>query len=353
MRRDWTTPNGTPLPIRQGGDSLCLGGRGLRVLAVGWLVAPLFFCEAQGVPMNRAAASLAILILLPAPSWAKDAKEEAKEHFDKGVQLFKAKDFDGALVEFRAAYKAQPHYAVRYNVGITLYKLHRYGRAAHELQAYLIEGEGKIPDDKLAEVNEILAELQARVGSVDVECNVEGASVLVDGEHMDRTPVFFPLTLDVGEHEIEIHADGYVPFKKKIDVPGGTEQTLEVELVPGAKAEKARKKLPKGVFFGGLGVTGALALSAAITGGLALKTQADYRELDAEDDWKPVQRKAKNLALATDVLWGVAGAAAITTVMIAIFTDFEGGERKEAGLTLTPTIGTPGLICRGTRYHGC
>jgi hypothetical protein len=279
---------------------------------------------------------------------AKDAKEEAKDHFDKGVALFKTEDFEGALVEFRAAYKAQPHYAVRYNVGITLYKLHRYGQAAHELQVYLIEGEGQIPDDKLAEVNEILAELEARVGSVDVECNVEGASVFVDGEHMDKTPIFFPLQLDVGEHEIEVRAEGYKPFNKKIDVPGGTEQTLEVELVPSAKAEKASKKLHKGIFFGGLGVTGALALTAAITGGLALKTEKDYRELGVEDDWKPVQRKAKNLALATDVLWGMAGAAAIGTVVIAIFTDFTGGERKEAGLTLTPMIGTPGLTLQGS-----
>ena len=49
-------PASTAIPA--GSRSLCIGWRGLRVRAGGWLVAPLFFSGAQGVLMNRATTAL-------------------------------------------------------------------------------------------------------------------------------------------------------------------------------------------------------------------------------------------------------------------------------------------------------
>ena len=281
--------------------------------------------------MKRATLALTSLLLLaslPRVSLAEDATLEAQQRFEKGVVLFKAGDYEGALVEFRAAYKAKPHFAVRYNVGITLYKLHRYGEASQELQVYFIEGKGEIPKAKLSEVKEILSELESLVGSVDVTCGVEGAEILVDGEVRDTLPLFFPLQLDVGEHDIEVHAEGYRPFSEKVEVPGGRELTIDVELEPSANS--SRKKLKPTFFWSGVGLTSATILVAVVTGSLALKKEKEYDRLVAEDDWKPVQRSARNLAVATDALWVIAGTVAATSVILAIFTDFYGHERAQS-----------------------
>jgi tetratricopeptide (TPR) repeat protein len=74
--------------------------------------------------------AMAVIIGFASVASAGDAMEKAKVHFEKGVELFKNDDYEAALVEFKAAYRAKPHYAVRYNIGICLYELHRSGSAS-------------------------------------------------------------------------------------------------------------------------------------------------------------------------------------------------------------------------------
>ena len=99
----------------------------------------------RGVALaSLAAAAVAGAVLFaPAPALAEfpdESQEEAKVRFQKGVELFKDEDFVGALVEFKAAYNAKPHFLVRYNIGMTLYNLHRYAEAFAEPAASLAEG---------------------------------------------------------------------------------------------------------------------------------------------------------------------------------------------------------------------
>ena len=284
------------------------------------------------------------ILLGTAAAQAEDAKEKASVHFEKGVSLFKNEDYKAALVEFEAAYEAQPHFAVRYNVAICLYKLKRYGDAADQIQRYLSEGGDKIPSDKKKEIEEIYAELESLVGSLTVLSNVAGAQVLVDGKPRDRIPMLFPLKLDVGEYEIEIRAEGYEPHVEDIKLPGGEDAVIDVELVKMG----GKKKLPVAGFATMASITVALAVTAGITGGLALKKSKDYKSAPYEDGWEDEQKSGRNLALATDVLWGVTGAAALTTIILAAFTQFKKEEATESALTVQPHLLEPGLTLRGT-----
>jgi hypothetical protein len=280
---------------------------------------------------------------------AENAKEVAKERFEKGVSLFKQGDYDAALVEFKAAYKAEPHYAVRYNIGICLFKLHRYLKAYLELEAYLQEGGDEVPDGKRAEVGIILDELEALTGTLKINCNVEDADLYIDG----FSAASWIARLDVGEHTVEIEAPGYKPYKKIIEVPGGQATVVEVNLVPKSldvtgkeeevgKGEQKKEptdekdgedgdektKLPMAPFIGMAGLTGALAIVASITGGLVISKDRRFSKLTPEEDgYESIQKSGRSLALATDILWGLAGASAIATIVLAIFTDFS---RKEA-----------------------
>jgi hypothetical protein len=295
--------------------------------------------------MNRTAlataSAISIALLSPVAS-ATDAQEDAKERFEKGVSLFKEGDFEAALVEFKAAYKAKPHYAVLYNVGICLYKLHRYSEASKELRAYLTEGGKKVPKEQKHEVEGILNELETLVGDLSVICNVEGAELWVDGEYTDQLPTMFPAPLDVGVHEVEVRADGYKTVSQKVEIPGGKETTVEVQLEIDAPAVSAKKKLKPMYFWSSLGVTGALALTAIITGGVALKKEDEYAAMSYEQDWRAFKESTRKLTIATDVLWGLASASAIATIILAIKTEFK-SEKKDQKLSLSPSIEPFGL----------
>jgi len=307
-----------------------------------------------------------ILILLQAPAiGAEDTKQKAKEHFDKGVDLFKNTDYSGALVEFKAAYKTKPHYAVRYNIGITLYKLKRYGIAHVMLSAYIAEGGDKIPEDKKQEVDEILIKLQSLLGTIKVETNLENAQLFINDEPMSAWIV----KLEVGEHTVVVEAPGHDPIKKVVELPGGenvlVEALFEVEVMPPEpvkkekkkkdkkkkeKEKKKRGKLPPAALWGTLGATVAIGVAAAVTGGAAVKTNKDYEKLTYEDSaWESTQEKGEKLTLATDVLLGITGAAAIATILVAVFTDFGREKKEDVSVIVAPshtglTVGLAGAF---------
>jgi tetratricopeptide (TPR) repeat protein len=174
---------------------------------------------------------------LPAAVRAQDAKQEAIERFDKGVDLFKQGNFGGALVEFRAAYEAQPHYKVRYNIGVTLYKLNRYVEAEQELEAYPEEAGEDVEEDRRQEVQSVLYEIASYIGLLSVSCSVEGASLHVDGRLAGSLPGE-SIKLDVGEHYLEVTAEVYRPYEEQITLPGGKLVTRSVTLEPLPSTEK-------------------------------------------------------------------------------------------------------------------
>lgn len=175
-------------------------------------------------------AILALVLWAPRPAGA-GGKEEAKKHFEKGVSLFNNDDFDGALVEFMAAYQAQPHYSVRYNLGICYYKLQQYPDAVAEMTAYLMEGKEQIPEDRRNEVEELLMELKDLVAVLDVTASVADAVLYLDGVRVGPLPMDRPLQLNVGKYEVEILADGYEKFLQEVLLPGGTNQKVHAELL--------------------------------------------------------------------------------------------------------------------------
>jgi len=286
------------------------------------------------------AASLPLaVLLLGIAARAEEPIEEAKEHFEKGVKLFKNADYDAALVEFKQAYKAKSHVAVRYNIGITLYKLHRYGEAFEELESYMFEGGDEIPDERRDEVVEILKELESLLGTLKVSCDVEEARLYVDGWESEA----WEFKLEVGEHTIEVKAPGYPLYKEKVELPGGKEVLVDVILSTAPaepvviEPEEDGKKLPRAAFWSMTGATAALGITVAITGGLTLKQKEEYASLTYDDGWEAERRKGRSLALATDILLGVAGAAAVTTIVLAFFTDFEKEDDRGLSLLISPS----------------
>ncbi len=69
-----------------------------------------------------------------------DAVSAARDHFQRGVELFREGDFAAALVEFRRTDELAPTYKLSYNIGQACFELRDYACALSAFRRYLKGG---------------------------------------------------------------------------------------------------------------------------------------------------------------------------------------------------------------------
>lgn len=315
--------------------------------------------------------SCTALLLAPAAADAKAKKkgdeklspemQEAMEHFDKGVTFFDREDYEAAVVEFLKSHELSKHWAVRYNIGICYAETGRPVEAAKEFRLYLEEGGKKIGKIRRAEIEKLIAKLEERIGYLVIEVDVVGATVIIDGVGRYETPFTSLIPVKTGFHAIEVSKGGYADFKTETSVASGEEKVVTVELEPvpvysgggaggeaGGSAGDGPKTNLRGLWVA-LAAGGALAAGAGVSGTMTLVNEKKmHDEADScEDTSTPeacprawdLEDKAKKWQLATNVLWGAAGAAALTGIIILIVD----GTRKEkssekVGVVVVPVV---------------
>lgn len=164
---------------------------------------------------------------------------EARQRFDRGMDLFLRGDLEAALADFVRAYEIAPNSAVLYNIGTVQSRLRRYADAATTLERYLNEGGESVPADRRTEVERELERLRGLVGRLRISVRPQTpAVVLVDGAEAGRLPASAPLAVSAGRHEVEVRAEGFLPYRREVTVAGGAEAEVEAvlsrEAPPGA-----------------------------------------------------------------------------------------------------------------------
>jgi len=154
---------------------------------------------------------------------------EARRHFEQGVALFQEDDVEAALAEFRASYRMNPIPQVLFNIAVSLRRLHRYAEAADTLRRYLREGSEESEERRFL-ARDLIAELEAVLARVDIAVDRDEADVFVDGELQGRTPLDESLRLAAGDHEIEVRLDGYRTHRERIEVHGGQQVELSIDM---------------------------------------------------------------------------------------------------------------------------
>jgi hypothetical protein len=161
------------------------------------------------------------------------ALEEAKRHFQQGPALYNDQNYNGALAEFLAAYKARPSAAVLYNVGLTQKALFRYNDAIQSLERYLTD-ENTLPLERRNEVKQLISEMRALLADVTFEVQPSGAEIAVDGRAIGIAPLGSPYGLAAGSHVIDVTRDGFRPERKEVMVTAGVPLTVRaaLQLIP-------------------------------------------------------------------------------------------------------------------------
>jgi hypothetical protein len=284
--------------------------------------------------------------------------DEARQRFQKGVQLFHEWSFEAALAEFRKAYQLAPSYRVLYNIGQVHYELHNYVDALKAFRQYLSEGGTEVPVDRRTQIEADIRKLEARVGYIEVVANVEG-QVAIDDVPVGTLPIKAPILVNPGMRRVSVTKPGFGTTARNVSIAGGDHAKVELELTEAVasgrgvqgtrgKVDPRAEKSKTGMWIG-VATTGALAVGAGVFALLAQDAKRDFEhqlgvypntKAEIDDARSTMQRNAA----ITDVLTGAAVVSAGVTLYLAISGS---GSRDTAAVApstkprvgFTPTFG--------------
>lgn len=204
----------------------------LSVLTAASVVAPLVLSPALRVLAQGPAPAGSTAPSASGSAGGDEAKkkEEAKEHFVKGLQLFQEEAWDAALAEFTVSMSLYPTRNAMKNAAVCLRQLGRFDEALTMYENLLKQFAGQIPPQDLEVINKAVTDLRALTGTIEIVSNVVGATVVVDGKERGKTPLAGPVVVSAGTRIVRVSKEGYVPFEAKPIVAGKAAVKLEANL---------------------------------------------------------------------------------------------------------------------------
>lgn len=191
---------------------------------------------------NSLRASLTACLLLGAlggSAFAQNAPQpdpaavaEARQRFQRGVDLYEERNYTAAMVEFQRAYELTRNPAVLYNISAT-----------HELSGHMVEAldamleyERLAPQEAVAarraEVDAALARIRRSIATLIVRVEAQGLTLAVDGLQRSVSEARTGLRVAAGRHRVTLSAPHYQTREEEFDVSGGNSTTITEGLTP-------------------------------------------------------------------------------------------------------------------------
>jgi tetratricopeptide (TPR) repeat protein len=300
---------------------------------------------------RRVAAFFASLMLVVSLSGAAlgqapgpEATARARKAYALGQELFRKGDFTAALSSFEQAYQAVPNPVVLLSIAECQVRQGSYEAAVASLDRYLTE-RPQAPDR--AQVEAQIGKLREKPAFVTVESTPPGAAIFVDDvDTGKKSPA--DLELKPGTHAIELRVEGFKPDRRDVTLPIGGRETLSIVLdldrpppptpvaeptPPPAPTEEQDSAATRKAIWVATGLAAAGLVTGGVLGGLALKSKKDFDDAPSEAK----ADKGERLALFADVGFGVAVAAGVTALVLAL-TDSKKTESETARVQLAPAL---------------
>ncbi len=281
-------------------------GRG-RALALAVLLGPAAALHARGaaaqVPAAAAQAEVA-----PAP------RESAKEHFEAGLQQYRARHYREAIRELELSVARLPSAEVWFDIARAHEQLGEYELAAQSYRRYLRD---RVDAPDARRIAQRIEELKRRAAAsrsatrqgagpsaaLAIDADLPGTLLLLDGRPLGTAPIDRIIDVAPGRHRLDARRDGYLPFRAEVEVPPRGLSAAYVDMQPATRFRSAAHRRPWTWIAGSAGA--AALLAAGAFGIAALSERADG---DA--------RSARHWAVASDVaLGGALGLAVAATIL--------------------------------------
>lgn len=191
----------------------------------------------------------------------------------------------------------------------------------------------------------------------------EDAVVTLDGTETEPVAPEGTLELAPGVYTLRVERPGHLPYERRVEVAAGEHAEVQVELVPApvevSKDAPAPEPEAEGTFEVPLAtwISGSVAVAALAVGvGLGAAALSGAGEAAAYGDdpanspstWSRMRRDAEARALGADIAFGVAGGAAIASVVF-LFVLQPDAASDASGTTIMPAAipGGAGAVLRG------
>ena len=200
-------------------------------------------------------------------SASADALERAKDLFRQGTALAKAGDYARALEFFQRSRGVVASVPNTLNAAVSLRQLGRFDEALELFEELLTRFGDKLAEDERTTLAGEMSAARAKVGSVDVQANVEG-SLVIDGRQRGKLPLFSPVRVLGGRHVVQVIKDGYASYRGEVTVVLGQTALVDAKLEP--LAASGRVRVDAGNLAGAsIRVDGAIVATAPWEGALA------------------------------------------------------------------------------------
>jgi PEGA domain len=178
--------------------------------------------------------SVCVLAALLARSSASRADEDAlsdtaRELFLKGVKAWEQQKWDQCRAALLAAFAIKRHTQIAGNLADCELRLGKDRDAAEHAWFFAHGLRPDAPTERRAAAEALLKQAQAKVGTLVVTVDADGADVLVDGQSAGKTPLRGPVFVEPGRHVVEALRAGGPGAQATADVGAG--ETREVELM--------------------------------------------------------------------------------------------------------------------------
>lgn len=285
--------------------------------------------------------------LVSATPEATDATAQSRDLFAQAQKLYTARRYSEALVKFEQVYALKPHPTVMFNIARCYEQMDSRAKALSSYRQYLRlspdAADKQVVKDAIANFERMLRE--TGVQQVTIFAEPATARIEVDGRSVGVSPA--TLELSAGAHSLKVAADGFESETRPLTVslahvsevtvtlsaraelkrPTADAPTATTDLTPSQPVASTTNQVPPAVasaapkshvgtfVAGGVAVAG---LASGITFGVlsasasnALLTQ--HHSTSAADG---LITQSQTYATVANVSYGVAGAAAITAVIL-------------------------------------
>ncbi len=273
-------------------------------------------------------------------------RERASEYFTRGTLLYDTGDYASAAEAFKLAYETLPHQAVLGNIALCYDRAGKLPQAVRYYRKYFLDPVSHKANEQM---RQRLDELNNLVGEMDIECKVKDCHLRVDGIDQGRAPV--EVILLPGEHRIVAMAAGEVVDETIMKINARDIVTVEIDASSQKKQRVQRMpqtppvvfQLPpreqksglRSGFWVATGITASAGVGVIVFGSLTLSTRSEYEASDRLD--VDLRDQGRSYRLATNILAGVAGTAAVIAVVLGVTDLTRSKKRKREHPTLSPS----------------
>jgi hypothetical protein len=314
-----------------------------RAARAGWLVLLVF------LSLGASATALA--------DDSEDMRKQASARFTMGVELVNEGNYGAALLEFRRAYELLPDWRMLYNIAQVLKEMQDYPGAVDHYERYLQEGGERVAESRREAVLAEVERLKPRVSFLEVSVEQPGAEVLIDDRTRGPSPLPERLAVSMGRRKVTVRKQGFQDMERYVELGGGEQASLSFDLVPldsvrGESTEGGQQPGDRGrndevrkVPWALWGVTGGLAVGAAVTGVLAHKAKGDAEDLLDAPTTKAELDTASNKAMAFGIAADVLTVGAVVVGVFALYRTIK-PKHASADQRVSAEVGLDRVIVR-------